>query len=141
MLSAPKEVKESLHLADKSVHDFKYTALGDTLTQEIEGKSDSERYLSTMNGLREDFGMSESLLREVLSLLSGILHLGEVHNGSSSSNGAEGVATTEDDVPPSTATEVVEQCCALLQVDAAVFLRELTSRYIDVEGSREYRYH
>lgn len=52
ILSAPSEVKSSLHLDGCSYDTFNYTNMGDVNTSIIEGSSDADRYLQTIDTLK-----------------------------------------------------------------------------------------
>lgn len=80
LFAAPPDVKESLFLEGWTCEDFEYTNKGDTETRSIEGVSDGDRFVQTMEAL-DLLGVTEHQRIEIQRILGGILYLGQVCSG------------------------------------------------------------
>ena len=77
LLAASSRTKKALKLSDKTCEDFVYLNRGDTATSVIEGVPDAEAFVRTMEILAL-LGIENSAQLELLRILSGILHLGQI---------------------------------------------------------------
>ena len=77
LLAAPPRTKAALKLSNKSCMDFMYVNRGDVQTKAIEGVFDSDGFAKTMEILAL-VGIDNTLQLDLLRILSGILHLGQI---------------------------------------------------------------
>ena len=128
LLSAPNEIKKSLYLDGCKYDTFNYTHMGDTYTKIIEGSTDGERYLQTIDALKL-LGVNPDLCEQLQKAIAGILFLGQMDFI------GDNDSATLDDRSQIGAT-VLENICKLLSLDTNDFAVALTSRTLEVEGTK-----
>eukprot|EP00929_Paragymnodinium_shiwhaense_P025618 TRINITY_DN15447_c0_g1_i1.p1 TRINITY_DN15447_c0_g1~~TRINITY_DN15447_c0_g1_i1.p1 ORF type:complete len:1423 (-),score=349.76 TRINITY_DN15447_c0_g1_i1:57-4325(-) len=125
MLAADPEVRTSIGLGGQNHNrdKMRYTRLGTSKTDTIEGMHDSERFKGTVSALAL-VGVDGAVLTQMLRALASVLLLGEVEFDGS--NGAE----TQDDIAKVTdgAAENAKAAAANLEVDAQALAQALTHR-------------
>jgi myosin-5 len=143
LASHDEETKETLWLENKSCHDFAYMRDGDVETDTIEGVSDADRYVLTMEALKL-LGVEGDLKSMLERALAGILYIGEVQLHEVDGHNDTSYIVTEDEetmVHRDSATHTtttthnsIERCSDLLGVEVNAFSAAVVSRTLDVEG-------
>ena len=124
LLSSPIEVRQSLYLGNCKYETFNYTNMGDTYTDSIEGFSDAEIYIQTIDALKL-LGVSPEVTKQLQEAIAGILFLGQLEF-----IGDNDSASVDDK------TQVGVTICKLLNLDVSEFIVALTTRTIEVEGTK-----
>jgi myosin-5 len=123
LFCAPEHVKASLRLEGLSAVDFLYSNAGDVETKIIEGVSDGDRFLQTMETLSL-LGVDEFAQNEILRVIAGVLFLGEIY--------------FQGDLDASHVDQQywqnVVDSCDLLGLDEMEFCKRVTTRKIEAEG-------
>ncbi|CAM9187182.1 unnamed protein product [Scytosiphon promiscuus] len=126
LLAAPDAEKRHYRLDGQDSTSFRYTNMGGDQEGVIEGMSDGDRFRQTSAAL-DIIGMTEKETSELLSAVSGVLHLGQIEFlEKSNDSGAHGCE-------PSDAGKL-EAPAEMLGVTAAELGQHLTHRTVKVEG-------
>ncbi|KAG8158825.1 hypothetical protein KVR01_011268 [Diaporthe batatas] len=104
------------------VEQFEYLNQGNTPT--IDGVDDKAEFKATMNSL-STVGVDESTQTEILKMLSGLLHMGNVKIGASRNDSV---------LPPEEPS--LEKACALLGIDAAEFAKWIVKKQLVTRGEK-----
>lgn len=124
VFAAPESIKQSLCIGGKTCKDYFYTNQGDTVTHTIEHVPDSERFLSTLRTL-ELIGVSEKTRQQILQIIAGIVHMGQI-----SFVGDADTSRIDPAVPEST----IENCCSMLGLVPQAFKDRIVVRNVDAAG-------
>eukprot|EP00968_Pinguiococcus_pyrenoidosus_P010480 scaffold828_cov319-Pinguiococcus_pyrenoidosus.AAC.1 len=112
VLDAPDDAKERFGLAGKHRTDFQYFTRGGADDSSIEGVTDADRFLSTVDALSL-IGVSPEGQDDIFRLLSAILHIGQIQFEPQS-------ADDEASQVPDSAAEDLGKAAKLLGVDPQV---------------------
>ena len=126
LFAAPKHIKKSIYLADLDVKSFNYMSKSDDKTKSIEGISDSERFLTTIETL-ELLGVSKSDVQKILEILSGLLYLGQI-----TFIGANG--DNDKSIIDPRSSSFLETAAKLLGINPGEMSQKITIRNIEVVG-------
>jgi myosin-5 len=107
----------------KGLSDFFYTCMGDTTTNCIEGVSDADRFIDTMDTL-DLLGVTFSEKVAIQQILAGILFMGQIGI----------VGDTDRSKLDSSSNSTVEICASLLGLENSLFRDHLVMRSIDAAG-------
>ena len=112
LLAAPEETKAALGLGGRGRLDFHYFSEGSSDETSIEGVSDADRFLRTVDALGL-IGVSEDETHQILTALSAVLHLGQIP--------IEGRADNEEEAAvPDAGADALQAAADLLRVDKEV---------------------
>ncbi|CAK0877893.1 unnamed protein product [Prorocentrum cordatum] len=111
---------------DKTRDNMRYTRLGQSKTDKIEGETDGEKFKTTVDALAL-VGVDGELLTRLLKALAGVLLLGQIDFDGGS--GADDAAA----VSPGTSGQAAE-VATILEVDAENLAKALTSRTIKMRN-------
>lgn len=127
IFAAPATIKTSLHLDMLALDKFVYMKKGDTKTSSIEGLSDSERFLQTIETLGL-LGVSKADIQRILEILAGIMYLGQlVFKGIEGDNDKSML-----DPACATATQIVAH---LFKLEVSDLEERITIRNIEIVGT------
>ena len=126
VLAAPESVKKALKVDKLLPKDFAYLTGGDLQTKSIEGKSDAEKYLMTVEAL-ELLEVSQAKIREMLMILAGVLYLGQLRF-----LGLDGDTDKATVDPASSADAII--CAELLGLDVESLRDKITIRSLEIVG-------
>lgn len=126
LLAAPEKEKKRFGLDGRNSSHFRYTNMGGDREGVIEGMSDGDRFVQTKKAL-DVIGMSEKEVSELLSAVSGVLHLGQIaFEEKGSDSGVHGCEARE--------AGMLKAPAHMLGVTAAELGQHLTHRTVQVEG-------
>ena len=119
---APEDLRRSLSLSS-AAEDYSYLSHRESIVASIDDADDYQTTTSCMNSV----GLDTTAQFQVFSLLSGILHLGNVEFDPDTSEGQVGGVSTSSQ-------EAFETAASLLGVDSQEFLFALTKQNMYVSG-------
>eukprot|EP00752_Nemacystus_decipiens_P018668 g16737.t1 len=126
LLAAPESDKKRYCLDGQDSTSFRYTNMGGDQEGVIEGMSDADRFRQTSNAL-DIIGMSDKETSELLSAVSGVLHLGQIDFVEKSSDSGAHECEARD-------ARMLAAPAKMLGVTAGELGQHLTHRTVKVEG-------
>ncbi|CAM9632006.1 unnamed protein product [Ectocarpus sp. 6 AP-2014] len=126
LLAAPESEKKRYGLEGQGSASFRYTSMGGDQKGVIEGMSDGDRFQQTSDAL-DIIGMAEKEKAELLSAVSGVLHLGQIDFVEKASDSGAHECEARD-------SEKLVAPATMLGVTPGDLGQHLTHRSVKVEG-------